>query len=777
VEVEPTTQTTLYVYFLKAPFSDEEPFVEPDLRGQFDASAISITGGEKVKRVRVEPFEPENANWETDAAGQPRLRLHVEAPGDFSPYTLRIASSLLDPYFDHVTCSFKAACPSDLDCKPPLPVCPPLKEEAVVIDYLAKDYQSFRQALLDFATLYHPEWQERSEADVGMVLLEAMAALADELSYYQDRVAAEAFLETATQRQSVRHHARLIDYAMHEGHAARAWLAFQVTGNTAVEAGTTVWGRTSTGESVVFEIGEGLHDDAIYVVFPEGNELRPYYWDETDRCLQRGATEMYVEGHGLHLGEGQFILIESIPTIPSEHPKRQMVQLVKLADDEPAEVSDPLYAKSLTRIRWAEDDALHTDFDLAQTVVCAHLLPATQGKRMPPESFAIGTPPPASPQMTLATERTGPNGSLSLRYALRHGPLTHLAPQSARGTGRAAPAQQALQDIARQARPEIDLRESLSGRVWCYRPDLLGSEPFDEHFTLDYANDGSATIRFGDGVFGRLPTTGTVFEVTYRVGQGAIGNVPPDTLTEFRPEDFPPDTSVRNPLPAQGGVDPESLTDVWRLAPFAFRAVTYRAVRPEDYRLLVERDLPWVSRANAALRWTGSWLTAFVTADPRGTDDIRPEQHDALRQLVHRYRMAGTEAYELAPLYANLDVEITVCAQPDAFRGDVKARVLAALSSGTLPGQPKGFFHPDYFTFGMPLYRSRLEAAIQAVPGVMGVRRMRVRRRGFVEFPADPLADNLPEVFEVADNEVIRVMNDPNRPERGSLTIRMEGGK
>ena len=45
------------------------------------------------------------------------------------------------------------------------------------------------------------------------------------------------------------------------------------------------------------------------------------------------------------------------------------------------------------------------------------------------------------------------------------------------------------------------------------------------------------------------------------------------------------------------------------VAPEAFRAVTYRAVRPEDYAEAAER-LPWVQRAGATFRWTGSWLTA-----------------------------------------------------------------------------------------------------------------------------------------------------------------------
>ena len=84
--------------------------------------------------------------------------------------------------------------------------------EQVPIDYLAKDFASFRQALSEFSVQRYPAWVERSEADLGVMLMEALAATADELSYYQDRVLAEATLETATQRLSAVRHARLVDY-------------------------------------------------------------------------------------------------------------------------------------------------------------------------------------------------------------------------------------------------------------------------------------------------------------------------------------------------------------------------------------------------------------------------------------------------------------------------------------------------------------------------------------------------------------------------------------
>ena len=92
------------------------------------------------------------------------------------------------------------------------------------IDYLAKDFASFRQLMLDQISLLVPDWQERHPADLGDVLVEILAYAADYLSYYQDGVATEAYLGTARLRRSVRRHARLLDYDLHNGCNARTWV-------------------------------------------------------------------------------------------------------------------------------------------------------------------------------------------------------------------------------------------------------------------------------------------------------------------------------------------------------------------------------------------------------------------------------------------------------------------------------------------------------------------------------------------------------------------------
>ena len=82
--------------------------------------------------------------------------------------------------------------------------------------------------MLDRLSLLAPGWSERSAADLGVALVELLAYAADNLSYRQDAIANEAYLATARQRVSVRRHARLVDYALHEGCNARAWVHLKV---------------------------------------------------------------------------------------------------------------------------------------------------------------------------------------------------------------------------------------------------------------------------------------------------------------------------------------------------------------------------------------------------------------------------------------------------------------------------------------------------------------------------------------------------------------------
>jgi hypothetical protein len=787
VEIASVDQTHLRVHFLN----------QVALKGSI--TGIAITGGETIPTVTVQPIN-DTTDWSLDAQGNPILALTTRAAGDFSNYTLTISSGKLDPFFDHTSFSFKALCPTDLDCATPAPVCPPEAGDLPPIDYLAKDFLSFRRALSDFSALRYPEWQERSEADFGVMFLEALSSLADDLSYTQDRVGVEAALDTATQRRSIIRHARLVDYEPRPAQAARVLLRLTVApsgSSTAlsVPAGLLVRTSSPNGNLVHFEIGTGLSDQANYPTNTLWNGIQPYFWDDSQRCLAAGSTDMWLLGAGLGLSAGQALLIDTAGPTTADAPLREVVHVTQIAEEQDQLFLDAANQPTpVTHIWWSTSEALQHDHALVwaatpppssapPTMVYGNLIPATQGRRYS-ETFAIPSrpaepPPPAN--LPLAIARTGPNdtpdrSAVIYLYTPRNAPVAWLAPD----------------DPASLPSPEIELTQQGGPLpvVWPWRRRLLDADVFEQCFTLDpiryrliatnsdgsvswdYDSDEGDTIRFGDGVFGAIPADGAVFQVRYRIGGGAIGNVAADTITMLDPGALAVGIdAVTNPFPAYGGGDAEPSDRVRKLAPQKFRAEQYRAVRPEDYNAAAQ-TLAWVLRAGTVFRWTGSWLTVFTTADPRGTEIIPVDEHTQLIALLNRYRLAGYEVYAPAPRYASLDLIVEVCARPDAFRGDVEAAVLDALSTRRFADGSTGFFYVDRFTFGTPLERSALEAAIQDAYGVAGVVAITYRRRGYV-----PDYTDLPETVQPGSDAIIRVDNDPSRPEAGSLSVQVGGGK
>jgi hypothetical protein len=786
VEIADTEQTTLKVHFLNA--------VALQNIGQ-----PTITGGETIPDIVVLPISPADLGFDD---GHLVLTLQVTAPGDFSTYRLAIPSSNLDPFFDHVRFSFKANCPSDLDCQAVAPPCPPASGDKPPIDYLAKDFLSFRQALLDFSTLRYPQWQERSEADFGVMFLEALSAVADELSYTQDRVAAEASLATATQRRSAVRHARLVDYAPVPPQqqplvavAAKVVLRFKVgVGVTAIRHGLAVTAPAADGTPITFETGTGLREAAVdpltgnlrYPTSPANalwNSIQPYWFDDSQRCLKAGAVQMHVLGDGLAFTPGQSLLIETIAESSADAPLRQIVQLVGVRNE-----FDAIFNAAVTRISWGAADALTDDRDLTRTIVAGNIVPATQGRTVQ-ESFVVGEP--SQSDATPGTiERTGPRPLLApgvsgspppvQLYTLADAPVAWMPQPALDPTG--------------QPLPEILLLQQNADTTltpWSWFRQLVDAGQFDLGYMLeparytslgrnsdgtiqsDYDSDSGDTIRFGDGVFGINPDRGVGFTVYYRYGAGTGGNVAADSITQLDPAAIASGyLSVMNPLAAQDGADPQSLQSLQRLAPQAFRAQQFRAVIPDDYSSAAQ-SLPWVLRAGTDFRWTGSWLTVFTTPDPRASQQIAIDQRTQLIDLLNRQRMAGYEAYVPDPDYLSLDLRVNVCALTDAFQGDVEAGVIDALSPGGPPGGPPGFFAPDNFTFGQPLERSVLEAAIQEVPGVAGVTciyfRVRGRSAGFTEWTSDTV--------QVGVNQIIRCDNDPSMPEHGAFAVTVAGGR
>ncbi len=75
----------------------------------------------------------------------------------------------------------------------------------------------------------------RDAGDPALALLDAWATVADVLTFYQERIANEGYLHTATERRSIVELARLVGYKPRPGVAASVFFAYNIDANTREE--------------------------------------------------------------------------------------------------------------------------------------------------------------------------------------------------------------------------------------------------------------------------------------------------------------------------------------------------------------------------------------------------------------------------------------------------------------------------------------------------------------------------------------------------------------
>lgn len=747
---------------------------------------VRIEGGVRVRKIEVEwahpipeipsgIFDPEEAGLaaELAARAEPERQLVVRTSvaGDFSLYTIRLVRSPRDPEppagFDPLRSSlpfsFKVDCPSRLEC-PGEPECPEPHRAGPHLSYLAKDFASFRRLLLDRLSVLVPEWRDRSPADLAVSLVELLAYRGDHLSYYQDAVATEAYLGTARRRVSARRHARLVGYRLHEGSNARTCVVFDVGpggDGLTLPRGTIIRSEASSpgaagSPAVTFET---MHDLTLRSTL---SEIPIYTWRDPDCCLPRGATTATLEGDAATLGleAGDLLLFEEVlggRDGDEEDADPDHRHVVRLAAD-PLERVDPTNGRMLVEIRWHEEDALPFPLCLREfvdeeattrrvAVARGNVALADHGLSVEEDVVASSTRPGRA---AATLERVG---------------LTYAAPYD-HESARALPAAASMRTLPEDALPSIRLAGDAD--IWTARYDLLASDRFAPDFVVEPDDTRGARIRFGDGVHGRLPAPGTTFRARYRVGGGAAGNVGAEVLTRLDPE--LDGVTVRNPLPATGGTEPQPLEEVRLYAPRAFR-VQERAVTAEDYAEVALRH-PEVQRATATRRWTGSWYTWFLTVDRVGGRPIDPVFERELGSFFARFRLAGYDLEIEAPRFVPLDIEIRVCTEIAARASAVSRALRDCFSTRDLPSGARGFFHPDRWTFGQPVYLSDLVNTAMDVPGVQWV-----QARRFQRFGRDPVGELEAGRIEFGSREIARVDNDPNTPERGRIAFAMEGGR
>ena len=294
------------------------------------------------------------------------LQVTIAPVGDYSRYTLTILQPGFDPVFSQIRVSLP---PGMLQQQLLAAVQYQAPRSQPAIDYLAKDYDSFRHTIISAMMQRVPAWQPTSEAAFDVVLLDLFSAAADELSNYQDRVMQEAYWATAQKRISLRRHARLMDYFIHEGNQASTVLAlnFPGTASYTVPALQKAW----TGlDPTLCRQPSGLSPQTPTFVSGLFSSIPLYTWSDAIPSLAAGATQADLAFSSFADATAAVNLITTgqISRLLVEewlNPATGLARGSQSAEAPDSELSparslltDPLTADPVVRVTWRQQDAL-----------------------------------------------------------------------------------------------------------------------------------------------------------------------------------------------------------------------------------------------------------------------------------------------------------------------------------------------------------------------------------------------------------------------------------
>jgi hypothetical protein len=724
--------------------------------GSITPSQVTVSGG---RRIPPPPYQC--------VISGSAIVLKFAAIGDHSPYTVALLDGggrALHPFFAAAQFTFTIDCETG-DCRPsPLQAVKPPTQPPTV-DLLTKDFGGFVTLLTDWVRVHNPALTDLSSASFERILIDLLAWAADMTSYYQDRVAGEAFIQTATQRFSLRQQAILLGTSVDDGQAPATILGVDVQNSGFVPDGLQVRARTAPDEVPVSFV-----TSARSRVRPENSSTELQVAAFTGAAgaeIPVGAQQLLLWGHGVQARAGDRLALV----------QGGFSQVVTLSDD-PAKITEAGWVASpevtfdpgtdppapITLVRWSQPltQALQP-WGWPPLLLYGNLVDGMFGT--PRTAVAGGLGRISRNQVPLDLSRRGSvltrseSSPVMLLRALRipEWPVVH-----------------------EDGVPVVQL--DVGGEVWTRVEHLLSSQSYHLHYVAEADEDGAVWLRFGDGVKGReipLAPGGrpvAAIRVDYRIGDPVTGNVGAGTVGQVvRPTDGTDEqltldalgtVAVTNVVPAIGGRRPQTLDQIRQHIPASLRHdVLRRAVALADYAAAAIQ-VPGVARATARTGG-GPFNAVVVLIDPEGGGDLK----EKLRQRVHDHidavRMTGREHLVLAAEYVPLEVALLLCAEPGTALDLVRDRVLAELRPGT-PDHP-GWFHPDRLSFGDTIRLGDLLAFVQGIPGVRSVKATAFRPQQNHTGPA------VQDVVLLGRTKVARLDADPDAPDNGTLEVAMIG--
>ncbi len=312
-----------------------------------------------------------------------------------------------------------------------------------------------------------------------------------------------------------------------------------------------------------------------------------------------------------------------------------------------------------------------------------NVVSATRGESVPSESLGTGDASVANQSFTLKKQ-----------------PLTYVsAPSSGNESGVAS-----------------TLLVRVNGVLWTEVPYLFGQEPDAQVYTVRQDDEGSSTIRFGDGITGSRLATGATVVAAYRFGAGE--SAPPSGSITQMIKAIKGVSGIKNPVAAYGGSDAEDAENIREYAPDS--ALTLgRAVSTADMQAIAA-GVPGVRSVRAEWNWHEKRQRPVAHIWYIGDSAIQETVAKTLRAVCDPSTPIVAERATPIPLHLAIDIDID--------EKYVSADVVAAVQT-VLIGEKDGYLLPENLGIGAPLFRSELFENVLAPAGALAVHGLEFKRQ------------------------------------------------
>jgi len=546
------------------------------------------------------------------------------------------------------------------------------------LTYLNRDFESFKQEIVEnHLKVYFPDtYQDFNESSIGMMLVELMAFIGDNLSFYLDKKFAESFISTAQETKNILKHARQLGFKAFGKTSAfgRVDLMISVpaiTINNQILPDTRYAGVVYAGAKLTSQSGQKFEtlENADFSTVDINNSALVAV-SKTDPVTKQPLS------FGLLLRDVAVKAGETKTTTFSVSAYQPFLSLT-ISD---VDVLEVISVTDSLGNAWSEVDYLAQDtvFDsIPNTGADSTIVPYVLSLRTVPYRFI--TEFDVSTGKTSLIFGTGDGSSLDLDL------IPNLGDLSIPAFGKAT-----FTDYS------IDPQNFLRTRT-------LGLAPINTTLSVSYRVGGGVITNAG------AQQIRTVSDSVFDVGN--------TSLSSSVARDVKNSLSVMNPYPAQGGRDNLSTPELKQLISANFAAQS-RAVTVEDY---IARSLSMPSKFGAIFRAharagvlnRNSVELAVLAKDSNGNPAIAsPTLKQNLQTYLGRFRML-TDAVELLDAQIiNIKIAFSVLVSPDYNRTQVLTECLNRL---------KDFFIIDKWQIGQPINITDLNYLLADVDGVLSI--------------------------------------------------------